>query len=298
MVVVAGEALPPASDTVTVAIDVESVGEVERSGMLLPDPGSDRRVDPPAPLICATGDVSRDGVMVRVLGPVEVTGWLEPPNRRVVTELACFLALHPDRNMTGEELRAALWSGDLGTSEASAKSLRNAISMLRKALGNDLVPEAQRGSGYRLAAGGACDWTMFSDLVASTQPDETDRLRQALSLVRGAPFEGVAPDTFTWAWTELFVSRMEVAIVSAAKRLGELALVDNDIELSVWAVLQGLSASPYDRALWSAYLNASAQSGRDALERSWTSALAVLGSDSQGLAQVVEELRAATGFVS
>jgi DNA-binding SARP family transcriptional activator len=234
---------------------------------------------------------ARDEVMVRVLGPVEVLGWLETPNRRIVTELACFLVLHADRNVNGEELRAALWSGDLGASEASAKSLRNAVSMLRKALGPTLVPEAHRGAGYRLAPGVACDWALFSELTSSDGPASADRLREALALVRGAPFEGVPSGTFTWAWTELFVSRMEVAVASAARRLGELALADNDLEVSVWAALQGLSASPYDRELWTMCLDGSARQGRDALERTWKSAMAVLGEDSRDLASVIERLR-------
>jgi DNA-binding SARP family transcriptional activator len=174
----------------------------------------------------------------------------------------------------------------------NAKSLRNTVSLLRKALGHDLVPDAQKGSGYRLAAGVLCDWTIFSDRVLSAKgPQEIEELRCALSLVRGAPFEGVAPGSFTWAWTELFVSRMEVAIASAARRLGELALAQNDLELSTWAALQGLSATPYDRELWATYLNASARSGRDALERSWKSARAVLGDDVRDLALLLETLR-------
>jgi len=239
------------------------------------------------------GHRSRDRVMVRVLGPVDVAGWLEVPTRKVVTELVCFLALHGDRNVSGEELRAALWSGEPGEGEASAKSLRNSVSLLRRALGPDLVPEAQKGAGYRLAPGVLCDWTIFTDLVSSaTDIDVTERLREALSLVRGAPFEGVVSGTFTWAWTELFVSRMEVAIASVARRLGEIALDDNDVDLAVWAVLQGLSASPYDRDLWTTYLIASAPSGRDALERAWKSARAVLGEDSRDLSQIIETLRA------
>ena len=93
-----------------------------------------------------------------------------------------------------------------------------------------------------------CDWAIFSEAAETADgPHEKEKLRHALSLVRGAPFEGVAAGTFTWAWTELFVSRMEIAIAAAAKRLGALALAENDVALSVWAVLQGLSASLYDR---------------------------------------------------
>ncbi|MGH9017138.1 MAG: AfsR/SARP family transcriptional regulator, partial [Acidimicrobiales bacterium] len=233
-----------------------------------------------------------DGLTVRVLGPVEVVGWIQAPSRRVVTELGCFLALHGDRNATGEEIRAALWPGDLGASEASAKSLRNTVSLLRKALGPDLVPEAQRGSGYRFADGVRCDWTIFDRLVAEAEgPQEKEKLREALSLVRGAPFEGVPPGSFTWAWTELFVSRIEVAVASAANRLGELALAEGDVETAIWAALQGLSSAPNELSLWSLHLRASAKSNIGALERTWKSARAVLGDDSRDLIPLLQELR-------
>jgi len=45
---------------------------------------------------------------VRVIGPVEIEGWRRVPERAIVTELACYLALHPDQAMSGDELRFAL----------------------------------------------------------------------------------------------------------------------------------------------------------------------------------------------
>jgi DNA-binding SARP family transcriptional activator len=290
IVVAPGEPLPPAREAPVVRAEAFPIDQAD-ARVATEEPV--RRSVPSGPALDKDDEnpVGR-GVTVRVMGSVEVEGWSEVPNRKVVSELACYLALHADRKVTGEELRAAIWPGDLGSSEASAKSLRNAVSLLRKALGPDLVPEAQKGAGYRLAPGVACDWTLFTELVASANgPGEADRLRDALSLVRGAPFDGVAPGSFTWAWTELFVSRIEVSVVSAARRLGELALAQNDTELSVWAVLQGLSAAPYDRELWSMCLHASARQGREALERSWKSATAVLGDDARDLASVIEHLR-------
>jgi DNA-binding SARP family transcriptional activator len=287
--VVPGQPPPP---PVPPPVDEHGVGNAHHSGPASLVPALTGATVSGGPETPTRGALSSDRVMVRVLGPVEVVGWREAPSRRLVTELACFLALHDERNMSGEEVRAALWPGDLGATEVNAKSLRNTVSLLRKALGHDLVPEAQKGSGYKFAAGVLCDWTLFSDRVESaTGPREIEELRAALSLVRGAPFEGVAPGSFTWAWTELFVSRMEVAIASAARRLGELALAQNDAELSTWAALQGLSATPYDHELWSMYLNASARSGRDALERSWKSARAVLGDGVRDLTPLFERLR-------
>lgn len=73
----------------------------------------------------------RQPIEVRVMGPVEIVGATTAPSRRCV-ELACFLAMHAGRAVTGEEIRAALWPEDTG---GGAKNLRNAISLLRKALG-------------------------------------------------------------------------------------------------------------------------------------------------------------------
>ncbi len=72
-----------------------------------------------SPSVYAVPDVPE----VRVLGPVEVLGWVKEPDRRIIPELACFRALHCDRSVPGEEIRAALWPGDLETTGASMKSL-------------------------------------------------------------------------------------------------------------------------------------------------------------------------------
>jgi DNA-binding SARP family transcriptional activator len=233
---------------------------------------------------------------VRVIGPVEVS-WREVPERRVVAELACLLAMHPNRNVTSEEARAALWPGDPEVTDASAKSLRNAVSLLRRALGPELVPGASKGRGYRLAPEVTCDWVIFEALVeksrnAPNRNDELELLTEALALVRGSPFQGVEPGTFAWAWTELFVARIEVAVVGAAHRLSDIGIALGDAEQASWAALQGLACSPYDRQLWSDLLEASARQGRGALDRSWRHATAVLGDDASALEMLMQQLKA------
>ena len=59
----------------------------------------------------ASESESAVGVSVDVLGPVEVVGWVEPPRRKILTELACYLALHSSRAVSSDELRAALAGG-------------------------------------------------------------------------------------------------------------------------------------------------------------------------------------------
>lgn len=234
------------------------------------------------------------GCDILVLGPVEMTWFPKSVRRRVVPELICYLALHQERNMTGEEIRAALWPGDYGAAEVSAKSLRNAVSLARKAIGHDMVPEAFRGSGYSLASKITTDWARFCELRKRSDEEganEQELLTEALLLVRGAPFEGV-DSGYSWAWNELFVSQMEVAIIAVAHRLASLALSQGDYEQASLATIAGLSASPYDRSLWQDGLMAAKGRGGLELDRMWRDAVAVLGSDASDLTGYVESLRA------
>jgi two-component SAPR family response regulator len=132
------------------------------------DPERDGEVDEFAddPAAKRSGATARIGeqVLVSVLGTVEIEGWRETPKRRIVSELTCYLALHAGRPVSGEELRAALWPES--DSEANAKSLRNYVSDLRRALGSEHVPMA-RGTGYSVSV--RCDWIQFTELVKSTQ---------------------------------------------------------------------------------------------------------------------------------
>jgi DNA-binding SARP family transcriptional activator len=242
-------------------------------------------------------DLPPTSSQIRVLGPVEIS-WRERPQRRIVTELACFLAMHTHRTVTSEEARAALWPGDSETTEASAKSLRNAVSLLRRALGPESVPEASKGGGYRLSDSVTSDWSTFEHLVAEANASSGEiaggLLAEALGLVRGAPFQGVEPGSFSWAWTELIVARIEVGVTNSAHRLCELAIAVGDLEQAKWAALQGLGCSPYDRRLWSDLLEASSRQGRGELERSWRHASSVLGVDSTDLQALFERLRTET----
>jgi hypothetical protein len=224
-------------------------------------------------------------VLVKVLGAVEIEGWRETPKRRIVSELACYLALHAARPVSGEELRAALWPEV--DSEASAKSLRNYISDLRRALGSENVPMA-RGTGYSVSV--RCDWTQFTELVKSTEligVDEVAVLKEALSLVRGRPFTGV---TYNWAFSELLVSEMEVGVSEAARRLAALSMEAGDPATASLAARQGLLVSPFDITLWEIALRAAAGVSGDELARTWRNARAILGDDAAEVAELVRSL--------
>ena len=213
---------------------------------------------------------------VLVLGPVRVTGWLKTPDaarERVVTELTSYLALHRDHPVAGEMIRAALWADEL-LPEGSARTLRDYLSHVRGSLGTDVLPPSRRGRGYQVTTKLGCDWDLFSRLANESAAAE--ELEKALELVRGRPFEDV---DYAWAHREHLVARMEVAIISAAQRLGRTRLAAGRPDLAAETATRGLLGTPYDLSLWSLFLAASKMQGPDVFERARRDAAAVLGDD-------------------
>jgi hypothetical protein len=211
-------------------------------------------------------------VIVKVLGPVELEGWLCPPERAMVTELACYLALHHDRRFSGEQLRFALRPD--GEHEPSAKTMRTYLSQLRKCLGPDYLSS---GGGYEFP------WWVDSDFAIFKRTSETERLANrvhSLEFIRGRPFEGVPAATYGWVFSELWISEIETTIVSIAHRIALECLEAGLIEKAEHCVRQGLLGVPQDLSLWELRLRIAAQSSDGALERAKDEAAATLGSDA------------------
>jgi hypothetical protein len=192
-------------------------------------------------------------VWVDVLGPVKVTGWAEPiGRRRKLEELVVYLATH-DEPVPAERIRCAVWPD----TEVKTKSFIQAVSRARRHLGGPAyLPEAAHGA-YRRGPGVGCSWIRFKELAAAAaRSDRDDSIalwRQALSLVRGEPFAGVAKGTYVWAWSPgpgPTVYNMQVAITRAADTLGTLALAHDDPDTALWATRQGLLAMPEQLSLF------------------------------------------------
>lgn len=224
-----------------------------------------------------------DDLVVRVLGPVEVTGWAASPERRgLLEELCCYLALHPGRAFTTAELLGALWpvGGDRG--EATPKTLHNYLSRLRQAVGPDRLPDAVTSGGYRLDHV-VTDWAEFSRLTGEAvlaAGVEADRLRsQALAQVRGAPMAGAQGTQFGWAFSSALVSTMAVAITGCAHQLSTARLAAGDPVGAEDAARQGLRAVSEDEELWLDAATAARAGGDPAREsRLWRDLAAALGS--------------------
>ncbi|MBV8302690.1 MAG: hypothetical protein JOZ04_00670, partial [Acidimicrobiia bacterium] len=249
-------------------------------------PGGPDNATGPAPARQPHPAESEPVPRITVLGRVALTGWRQQPNRRrLMIELAAFLALHNERPLSGEEIRAAMWDGgpDGEGRDLNAQTLREHLSRLRRCLGREYLPDAAERGGYQLDGKVFCDWKQFEVSIEGANqrrghPQEAELLRHALELVQGRPFSGVPDTAYSWAFTDHLTAGMEAGIASAAHRLVELGLAGSDPDTARWAVEQGLRGVPTDDQLWAdGILVAAARHDRDAAERAWRTAKRVLG---------------------
>ncbi|MDQ6615415.1 MAG: bacterial transcriptional activator domain-containing protein [Actinomycetota bacterium] len=210
--------------------------------------------------------------MSRCSARLRITGWpADQPRSVPVIDLATYLALHPERPYTAEELRDPLSIGKPRALEAD--TIRTYAGTLRRSVGADRLPDAGR-RGYALS-GALTDWRRFNDPLAAVahgaEPaEQAASLPEALALVRGSPFCDLPANGFGWVATELLVSQVEVAVTGAAQRLVELALAAGDWPLADWAANRGLTVSPTAEGLNAGVLQAAQLSGQaDRIAQVW-----------------------------
>lgn len=227
-------------------------------------------------------------LLVGVMGPIEVWG-AKPFTRAKALELVVYLTLHPGAAIDAERLMDALWpewqlkerSGAGGRDRAGAqtasrqpthRTLHTTTSVARDCLGTS--PAGQRrlphlhGKGTRDFYGlldVALDFQLFRDAQARARAvlDDDRReakreLTEALSLVRGVPFQDVRdePRNYKWAHVSGAIDLIERHVREAALLLAELCLGDDDPDGARWAARQGLLANPGHRLLKCAELKA------------------------------------------
>ena len=222
------------------------------------------------------------GPAVLFVGSVGVVGWVSDPERRIVVELAAYLACHQQRPYTAEEVHAAVWPLADGKRDISLDTVRQYLSRLRRALGEEHLPDAGKVGGYQFASTVSSDWFRFQALgEAARRGDRADVIglwRLALGLVRGAPFAGVPAGSYGWAWDELIVATMEAAIVEVAHQMAAACMDEGWPKQADWAAGRGLLAVPTDEELLADRLRAAfAMGGYAQLERAWRDARSVLG---------------------
>jgi hypothetical protein len=216
-------------------------------------------------------------LMVRVLGPVDVVdaeGRQAEFERAKALELVTWLAQHP-QSATRAGARAALWAIDV-----SNASFSNVVSEARRALARLASPPdgadwVARTYAERLPL--HAEVVLDADLVrrhlehARRLPDTEAiaELRQALELVRGAPYAG---RSYLWPDAEALPSTLTLLVTTVAAELGHRLLDAGDLDGVFAATAVGLDVLPGHEELIALRLRAHAQRGdRSALHREYMS---------------------------
>jgi len=209
-----------------------------------------------------------------VLGPLEARAsdgqlvQLHAPKHRALLGM---LLLHANQPVSVDRLTEALWPGPEGPPRSAPGVVRTYVSALRQALCLDgnlrrlrLTAEA---AAYRLELAPAeLDLLIFEELTAEGRqaladddaPRAVERLRQALSLWRGQPFEDVPLD----GHLETELARLQERRVTALEALAAARLALGQ-HAEVAAELRALvDEQPLREGLWAQWMLALYRAGR------------------------------------
>jgi hypothetical protein len=233
-------------------------------------------------------------VEVRVLGSIDLVGLVKPTGRRAVDELLVYLALHPGQVFSPEELRSRIWA--YPRRERADKDFRNLLHYLKKAL----PPGAMETTdvGPKLTELVSSDWGHFSSLAGEVGETRSEKLTEALRLVRGHPFADVrgrpGDSPYDWAYRERLAPEMEVTVERVAHELATAMLEDDDTEHARWAIDRGCLCLPESLLLYGDLVRvAAARDGATGIERAMSEARRVLGDDADALEDLARSLGAA-----
>ncbi len=230
----------------------------------------------------AAATASPPRLSVKVLGPVQVDGFVRPPARPTTTELAVYLALAAPATVSSATLRAAFGKDGRDLKPAT---VHNYMSALRVALGSErLVTNGHEG--FRLEGELDCDWATFQALRERRVGDRVATLEEALSLVRGAPFEGIRSSRYRWA--DDYMESTAAGIEAVAHELVELHRAAGRREEAAAAATKGLVAVPSSLVLHEDRLRATA-GDLPRFQRAWRHSVAALP-DERYLKEVYAEL--------
>jgi DNA-binding SARP family transcriptional activator len=218
-------------------------------------------------------DQATAAVKVRVLGPVEID-WARSAPRPKAAEIVAYLATR-DRPVQGDRLRVDLWPAS-ATGDVADTTFRTNISRARSALGvddenNPHLREAEHGA-YRLGRGITTDWHRFRHLASLARKASSDEAiehyREAMNLIRGAPFADVPRGTYHWVHGDGLLFAIETEVAEAAEHFCEILLDQGEHRLADWAARQALKVTPHRENLYQLRMKAACSAGdQDAIER-------------------------------
>jgi DNA-binding SARP family transcriptional activator len=203
----------------------------------------------------------------RILGPLQILDGERDltPGREKHRALVAALLLHPGEVVSADRLIDELWGESAPRTAKGA--LQNYVSLVRKALGGDVL--VSRPPGYALqVAPGQVDLSRFEQLVTearTAEPAERETtLREALALWRGPALAGFEYAPF---------AQVEAGRLEELRLVAEEELIETRLELGQSTELvpeleRLIAAHPYRERLRGQLLLALYRSGRqaDALE--------------------------------
>ena len=233
-------------------------------------------------------------VETQIIGPPRIMGWPAEDGTpgQSVAELLTLLALHPEQTFSAEQLRDRLGTGR--PRDLDSASIRRYVGELRRALGDERIPEARAAGGYTVKKV-STDAGRFAALVsqanaAASATTRAEHLADALALVRGAPFASRPAGSYGWAETGTNIAAaIANTVLNTAVELAELAITAGDNDLASWAVERGLLVWPTDESLHQLALTAAAKSGPARLERTWTQTQTRLAAEGQTPSPTLED---------
>ena len=184
-----------------------------------------------------------------VLGPVTIenaTGTVEPSKKARLLEYGTYLALHPAATPTSVD--DAIWPSR--TTEDNLNTRNTATSKLRAWVGRNPAGEPYLPRHrYTFSSEVTTDWDQWQHLVGpNPAKTPTAHLEQALSLVRGRPFEGT--QLRRYAWAEPLRQAMISAIADVAYELAHRRLMEGRWRAADEAAARAVSIEPGLERLW------------------------------------------------
>lgn len=229
-------------------------------------------------------------LLVKLLGPPDIEGLVQPIRRSSVRRALIVLVLTPERALSTDELAMAV--SDHPDRDPKTQSVHSYVSILRRSLPPALLPDAGP-AGYRLDSSGlVVDWAALASAAAENPntPGWTDRARGALELVRGRPLAGAL-----WEGAVPLVRVMEATVERLAHTLSAHLMEEGDPAGAGWAAERGLVAVTGSVGLWEDRLVAASAGSGYGLERAWSDAQDDLGADVALLASRYQQLRRQVG---
>ncbi|HSH61037.1 MAG TPA: bacterial transcriptional activator domain-containing protein, partial [Acidimicrobiales bacterium] len=206
------------------------------------------------------------GVLVSVLGPVDVRGGERPIARRRSLELVVYLALHPEGVDEGR-LRAVLWP----ESNPARENFNQTVSRARQPLGHASdgalhLPRLtdEESARYHLGPEVASDAALLEAAYVAARRGASEarieHLASLLGMIRGIPFEGTKGG-WQWTFTEGHAARLASLAADSAHLVAQWLLQRGEVQRALWATSQGLRAAPGDEVLYRDRMQAHDQTG-------------------------------------